>query len=104
MLDGVGLRKGDMVLCVLPLAGLDERRNSSPEVFDVDRKIRAHMLFSQGVHVCLGHHLARAEMRILLEEWLKSIPEFRVAEGYVPPYRAGQVMGLAKLPLKWSVT
>jgi cytochrome P450 len=99
----VEFRKGDMVLCVLPLAGLDERRNSDPETFDADRKGRAHMLFSQGIHLCLGHQLARAEMRILLDEWVKAIPEFRVADGYLPHYRASQVMGLAKLPLKWNV-
>jgi cytochrome P450 len=67
----------------------------------VDRPGRDHLLFSKGVHLCIGHTLARAEMRYLLAEWFKAVPEFRIAEGYEPVFRAGQVMGLSHLPLEW---
>jgi cytochrome P450 len=60
------------------------------------------MLFSKGVHLCIGHTLARAEMRHLVIEWFNRIPEFRIASGYVPKFRAGQVMGLAELDLEWT--
>jgi cytochrome P450 len=61
------------------------------------------LLFSKGAHLCIGHTLARAEMRVLLAEWFKRIPEFRISDGYAPNFRAGQVMGLSNLPLEWDV-
>jgi cytochrome P450 len=100
-LRGIEMRAGDLIICMLPLAGLDERRNPDPEAFMVDRPGRDHLLFSKGVHLCIGHTLARAEMRYLLAEWFKAVPEFRIAEGYEPVFRAGQVMGLSHLPLEW---
>lgn len=99
---GVKFRKGEIVICVLPLAGLDERRNPDPWKFDIDRPKRSHMLFSQGPHLCVGHQLARTEMRILLEEWIKAIPPFRIVEGFEPPCRAGPVIGLAQLEIEWD--
>ena len=102
-LGGAQLREGDIVVCALPLAGLDERRNADPLKFDIDRKGRSHMVFSQGNHLCIGHNLARAEMRVLLEEWVKAIPEFRLAEGFEPPFRPGSVFGLGTLSLEWDV-
>jgi cytochrome P450 len=99
---GIPMRKDDIIICMLPLAGLDERRNPEPEVFKVNRPGRDHMLFSRGVHLCIGHTLARAEMRVLLAEWFKRIPEYGIAPGYAPTFRAGQVMGLSHLPLEWT--
>lgn len=103
VVGGVDMRKGEIIICMLPLAGLDERKNADPESFKVDRLNREHMLFSKGAHLCIGHTLARAEMRYLLAEWFKRIPEFRISAGYVPQFRAGQVMGLANLPLEWDL-
>jgi hypothetical protein len=65
---GVQFRAGDMVLCNLPLARLDERKNTNPELFDLDRKNRSYLIFSTGPHLCLGHFLARVEMKILFTE------------------------------------
>lgn len=104
VVDGVAMREGEIIICMLPLAGLDERRNPDPQDFKIDRPNREHMLFSKGVHLCIGHTLARAEMRILLQKWFKRIPEFRISEGYTPLFRAGQVMGLSNLPLEWDAS
>jgi cytochrome P450 len=101
-LAGVEMRAGDIIICMLPLGGLDEARNPEPTSFRIDRADRAHMLFSRGVHMCVGRTLAKVEMQVLLKEWFQRIPEFRIAEGYVPEFRAGQVMGLAHLPLEWA--
>jgi cytochrome P450 len=95
-------REGDMVLCPLPLAGLDERKNPTPEQFDIDRKGREHMVFSSGPHICVGNILARAEMRVFTQEWLKRIPQFRIAQGAQLNWRPGLVLALMNLPLEWS--
>ena len=42
-----------------------------------DRKRNNHMGFASGPHRCLGQHLARREMQIAVEEWLRAIPDFR---------------------------
>lgn len=99
---GVSFKKGDMVLCVLPLGSRDDRKNDDPNKFDIDRARIDHVTFSSGPHLCLGHTLARLEMRILTEEWLKRIPSFRMKAGAKAHNRAGLVMALEQLPLEWS--
>ena len=98
---GVRFRAGDMVVCLNPQFGRDERENPDAQALDVDRARRRLLTFSTGPHLCLGHNLARMEMRILTEEWVKRIPSFRVADGYTPAFRAGMVMSLKSLPLTW---
>jgi cytochrome P450 len=98
---GAQMKAGEMVVCSLPLAGMDDHRNPMPEVFDVDRKDRAHLAFSVGAHTCIGNGLARMEMRILTEEWIKRIPSFRRVPGREPERRSGGVAALAKLYLEW---
>lgn len=100
---GVQFREGDMVLCMLPLAGRDEKLNANATTFDIDRKNREHMTFSKGAHLCIGHFLARAEIRILTEEWLKRVPRFSIKPGGVQKYTTGTTMGITNLPLVWKV-
>lgn len=97
-------RVGDMVLCPLTMAGLDDRKNPSPETFDIDRPDRQHITFSTGAHNCAGTALARAEMRIFTEEWLKRIPECSIVAGQPLQWRAGTVMALGNLPLAWPTS
>tara|TARA_R110001606_G_scaffold343033_1_gene491581 strand:+ start:247 stop:1455 length:1209 start_codon:yes stop_codon:yes gene_type:complete len=100
---GIQFREGDMVLCILPLGSRDERRFDRPNEFDVDRKALTHLTFSSGPHLCLGHNLARLEIRVLTEEWIKRIPEFALKPGAHHKSRAGTVMALEALPLVWKV-
>ena len=46
----------------------------------IDRKRNHHMGFANGPHRCLGAHLARRELQIAVEEWLRVIPDFRIDE------------------------
>ena len=100
---GIDMKKGDIIITMLPLAGMDERKNPNPEEFQIKRKDREHMLFSKGAHLCIGHTLARSEMKHLILEWFKRVPEFKVKAGFEPKFRAGQVMGMDHLPLEWDV-
>ncbi len=102
-LKGVPFREGDMVLCLLPVAGRDDRVHGDPNAFNVDRKKFEHLTFSTGPHLCLGHTLARHEMRILTEEWVKRIPEFSLKPGVDYSARYGTVMAPDKVPLIWAV-
>jgi cytochrome P450 len=100
---GVQFREGDMVVCSLPLAGMDERKNPNPETFDIDRQNRAHIAFSTGPHTCIGNYLARLEMKVLTEEWTRRIPTFRRKPGTKPEWRSGGVAALSKVYLEWPI-
>ncbi|MEX1148170.1 MAG: cytochrome P450, partial [Sphingomonadales bacterium] len=102
-IGGAQFREGDMVQCPLTLGGLDERVNPDPERFDIDRQDRQHITFSIGPHTCLGNNLARAEMRIFTEEWLKRIESFRIVPGTTLKWRGGGVMSIEHLPIEWTV-
>lgn len=99
---GVMLKAGDMIVAPMTLAGMDDRRNPDPEAFEIDRPKRQHISFSTGPHLCLGHLMAKAEMRVFITEFLRRVPRFRVADNFVPHWRAGVVMSLEALPLEWD--
>jgi cytochrome P450 len=100
-IGGAHFHAGDMLSCALPLAGLDERKNPHPERFDIDRTNRQHIVFSTGAHTCIGNILARSEMKVFTQEWLKRIPAFWIARDRKVEWRAGQVMACLHLPIEW---
>ncbi|HEX5586247.1 MAG TPA: cytochrome P450 [Acidimicrobiia bacterium] len=51
------------------------------DVVRFDRDVNPHYAFGGGVHRCLGSHLARQELRIVLREWHRRIPEYRIKPG-----------------------
>jgi cytochrome P450 len=99
---GVTFKEGEMVLCMLPVGSRDDRMHESPDAFDIDRKAMQHITFSTGPHLCLGHNLARMEMKILTEEWVKRIPAFTLRPGIRHTSRCGTVISLETLPIAWS--
>lgn len=103
VIKGARFSPGEMVLCPLTSAGLDDRTNPDPEKFDLDRKDRKHITFSIGAHTCIGNMLGRMEMRIFTEVWLRRIPRVSLASDGAPKWRPGTVMALESLPLKWDV-
>lgn len=99
---GVRLRKGDVVMLASALVGTDERMNQCPLEVDFHRKSGQHGTFGKGIHFCPGAYLARTEVRISIEEWLKRIPEFEVAPDANILFCSGIVGGVKSLPLVWD--
>jgi cytochrome P450 len=99
---GVPFRAGDMVLCLLSVSGRDPQRNANPAMFDIDRAQPAHLTFSTGPHLCIGHILARSEIRVLTEEWLRRVPAFAAEPGARNGFRIGTVTAIQSLPLRWD--
>lgn len=64
---GVTVKSGERVWVLNAAANRDERRYRGPDVFDVGRGASDHLAFGHGTHLCAGVHLARLEMRVLLE-------------------------------------
>jgi cytochrome P450 len=67
----------------------------------MDGKVHRHWGYGGGPHRCLGSHLARMELTLILDEWLKRIPEFSVEAGYEPHVIfPAQTFALERVPLK----
>jgi len=99
-LHGVEIMPGDKVVMSTVLAGRDPEAFPNPATVDLNRKPR-QMGFGFGIHLCLGMHLARRELRIALEEFLARVPEFHLAEGHSLRWHLG-IVKPAELPLRWA--
>jgi len=83
-LHGREIRAGDELVLMYSSANRDERVFADPEVFDVTREHNHHVAFGFGTHFCLGASLARLEIRVMFEELLRRIPDWRLAPGAEP--------------------
>jgi len=102
-LDGVTVREGEHVLIPTMLYGLDERHFDNPLEVDFERAPQWSATFGTGPHRCPGMNLARLEMRVLVEEWLKRIPDFEIDPDRPTVQGTGGVSGVLQLPLRWTV-
>jgi cytochrome P450 len=98
---GMTIKAGDAFTCLNPAGNFDPTRFQNPREFDPTRKVNRHFTFVGGIHSCLGAHLARRELRLLLEEWFKRIPEFRPKPGADTTVFPG-LLSIRNLPLVWE--
>jgi cytochrome P450 len=91
VLSGVPIPAGSTVVLMLGAANRDQARWPDPDRFDIFRDPKVHISFGQGPHVCLGMHLARAEMRVALNLLLDRLPGLRLDPDGGDPYIRGQV-------------
>lgn len=101
-LGGWDVKTGDRVMLYLPAVDLDANTFPQPEKFDVARENKAHMLFGNGPHRCVGLHLARLELHTLYRVVLERLPEFRLDPNEPAQYRVTQNLLMTKLPLRWD--
>ena len=84
------------------MVGLDEHTHlEAAEVDFARRRPQNHAAFGRGIHSCPGHALAKRELAIFLEEWLRRIPDFAVAPGSTPVFSTGYVTSMVELNLVW---
>jgi cytochrome P450 len=69
---------GQRIITLLASANRDEREYADPDEFVWNRPIERLLAFGRGQHFCLGVHLARLEITILVTEWLKRVADWRV--------------------------
>jgi len=75
---------GSLVNVVVGSANRDPARFPSPDRIDLATADRGHLGFGGGIHRCLGAHLARQELRIVVDELHRRIPDYAVAPGETP--------------------
>jgi cytochrome P450 len=98
VVGGCQYKAGEMVLLPFPAANRDPGLIADPNKILIDRKENRHATFGLGIHRCIGSNLARMELKVALEEWLRRIPDFTL-DGAVT-WSAGQVRGPRRVPLK----
>jgi cytochrome P450 len=99
---GVDLKHGDMILLPTALHGLEESENPDPWTVNLSRARMAHSTFGAGPHRCAGMHLARMEVIVTLQEWLKRIPNFRLRDEKAPVFHSGIIAAVNNIPLVWD--
>jgi cytochrome P450 len=80
----VRIPEGSIVMLNVATANRDPARFSTPDAIDLEHSDRGHLSFGGGVHRCLGSHLARRELRLVLDEFLGMVPEYEVEPGFIP--------------------
>jgi cytochrome P450 len=101
--EGAPMKAGERVLMYDPAADLDPKKFQNPEVYDINRAEKTHIAFGAGPHRCLGSHLARVEMQIIIEVALSRLKNIRLDPQHPPRYHGGHVIGPETLPLVWDV-
>jgi len=96
---GCPVKPGNMVLLSFPAANRDPAMFPDAGKVIIDRKENRHAAFGLGIHRCVGSNLARMEMTVALEEWLKRIPEFSLDPAGTVTWSEGTVRGPRQLPL-----
>jgi cytochrome P450 len=90
-LGGVRIPPGGFVAVSLGAANRDPDRYADPDAFDIFRDPTPHISFGDGPHKCLGLHLARLEMRVLLNAVLDRLPGLRLDPDAHDPHIHGLI-------------
>jgi cytochrome P450 len=99
-LGGVTIPKGSRVHMLFASANRDETVFERADCVDARRHPNPHLAFGLGVHFCLGASLARLELRIGLEEFLRRFPRYELDEGRAERLRSEVARGFVKLPFR----
>ncbi|MEO8815726.1 MAG: cytochrome P450 [Mycobacterium sp.] len=100
---GMTLPAGSPVRLCMAAVNRDGTDATSADDLVMDGKVHRHWGFGGGPHRCLGSHLARMELTVIVGEWLKRIPDFDLAPGYTPEIAfPAKTFALKTLPLRYS--
>jgi cytochrome P450 len=83
-LGGFTIPAGSFVVLAFGAANRDPRRYPNPDEVDISQADIGHLTFGGGIHRCVGSHLARRELRLVVDEFHKRIPEYELAPGTTP--------------------
>ena len=96
---GCPFKTGGQVLLSFPAANRDPAKFADAGQVLIDRAENPHAAFGLGRHRCLGSNLARMEMTVAVEEWLKRFPDFELTPGARTTWSEGTVRGPRVLPI-----
>lgn len=98
-ISGCPVHPGDQMLLTFPAANHDPAAFEDAEVFDIDRAKNRHVAFGLGIHRCVGSNLARLELTVALQEWLRAFPDYSLDTTLPTTWANGQVRGPRSIPV-----
>ena len=97
--SGCPMKAGEWVLLSFPAANRDPEVFPDPDEVVLDREDNRHAAFGLGIHRCIGSNLARMEITVALEEWLKRYPRFTLQPNARIEWSQGPVRGPRTVPV-----
>ena len=97
--SGCPMRSGEQTLVTFPAANHDPAAFENAHEFQIDRAQNRHVAFGVGIHRCLGSNLARLELKVAIQEWVRAFPDFRLNPERPTTWANGQVRGPRQLPV-----
>jgi cytochrome P450 len=77
---GQALKRGDLMMAFPAAANCDPKVFDAPEQLKLDRFPNPHLVFSAGIHFCLGQQLARVETQVALARLYARFPNLRIVD------------------------
>ena len=103
VLHGQQIARGDRLMLLYQSANRDADVFDAPDEFRLDRKPNRQIAFGYGPHMCIGQHLAKQELRVMLEELLPRLVCLEVT-GDRKVVQTNFVGGLRRLPMRLELT
>jgi cytochrome P450 len=97
---GCSMKEDDWILLGFPAANRDPNVFDDADKFIIDRAQNRHVAFGLGIHRCAGSNLARLELRIAIEEFIKRYSRFELADPGAVTWASGQIRGPRNLPIR----
>jgi cytochrome P450 len=97
---GCPMKEYDWILLGFPTANRDPAAFKDADKFIIDRQENRHLAFGLGIHRCAGSNLARLELRVAIEEFIKRYPRFELADPSAVTWAPGQIRGPRNLPIR----
>jgi hypothetical protein len=97
---GCPMKEYDWILLGFPAANRDPVVFKDADKFIIDRAENRHVAFGLGIHRCIGSNLARLELRVAIEEFIRRYPKFELANKKDVTWAQGQIRGPRNLPLR----
>ena len=97
--SGCPMHAGDQTLVTFPAANHDPEAFEDAHIFKLDRENNRHVAFGLGIHRCAGSNLARLEMLVAFQEWLRAFPNYSLDPTQKTTWANGQVRGPRQIPV-----
>lgn len=103
-LDGHTVKAGETLAISIQAGNRDPATYTDPDLLDLRRNASGHLAFGHGMHLCLGHQLARVELRVAYPALATRFPTLRltIPTEDAPMRTNSDIYGVHRLPVTWD--